>query len=97
MKSTVMVRRIDDLGRVVIPKEIRRTLRLQEGDPMEIWLEDGAVCFKKYDVAKNIMEDFLKFKNNVEEDIYDVSIPAEKRSEIFQTLRVLSELLKEEY
>ena len=49
MKATGIVRRIDDLGRVVIPKEIRRTLRIRDGDPLEIYTErDGEVIFKKY-------------------------------------------------
>lgn len=49
MKATGIVRRIDDLGRVVIPKEIRRTLRIREGDPLEIYTQrDGEVIFKKY-------------------------------------------------
>lgn len=49
MKATGIVRRIDDLGRVVIPKEIRRVLRIREGDPLEIFTErDGEVIFKKY-------------------------------------------------
>ena len=49
MKATGIVRRIDDLGRVVIPKEIRRTLRIREGDPLEIFTsKDGEVIFKKY-------------------------------------------------
>ena len=49
MKATGIVRRIDDLGRVVIPKEIRRTQRIREGDPLEIFTTgDGEVIFKKY-------------------------------------------------
>ncbi len=49
MKATGIVRRIDDLGRVVIPKEIRRTLRIREGAPLEIYTgKDGEVIFKKY-------------------------------------------------
>ena len=49
MKATGIVRRIDDLGRVVIPKEIRRTLRIREGDPLEIYTDpEGEVIFKKY-------------------------------------------------
>ena len=49
MKATGIVRRIDDLGRVVIPKEIRRTQRIREGDPLEIFISaDGEVSFKKY-------------------------------------------------
>lgn len=49
MKATGIVRRIDELGRVVIPKEIRRTLRIREGDPLEIYTDhDGEVVLKKY-------------------------------------------------
>jgi len=49
MKATGIVRRVDDLGRIVIPKEIRRTLKIREGDPLEIYTEkDGGVIFRKY-------------------------------------------------
>lgn len=49
MKATGIVRRIDDLGRVVIPKEIRRTLRIREGDPLEIYTDrEGQIILKKY-------------------------------------------------
>ena len=49
MKATGIVRRIDDLGRVVIPRDIRRTLHIKEGDPLEIYTDnDGGVTFKKY-------------------------------------------------
>ena len=49
MKATRVVRRVDDLGRIVIPKEIRRTLRIREGEPMEIFTDSGgSVIFKKY-------------------------------------------------
>lgn len=49
MKATGIVRRIDDLGRVVVPKEIRRTLRIREGDPLEIFTDrEGQIILKKY-------------------------------------------------
>lgn len=49
MKATGIVRRIDDLGRVVVPKEIRRTLKIREGDPIEIFTEkDGEIILRKY-------------------------------------------------
>ena len=49
MRATGIVRRIDDLGRVVIPKEIRRTLRIREGDPLEIFTDrEGEIILKKY-------------------------------------------------
>ncbi len=58
MKATGIVRRIDDLGRVVIPKEIRRTMRIREGDPLEIYTsKDGEVVFKKYSQIRGL-EDF---------------------------------------
>ena len=51
MKATGIVRRIDDLGRVVVPKEIRRNLGIREGDPLEIFLdEQGGIVFKPYKV-----------------------------------------------
>ena len=57
MKATGIVRRIDDLGRVVIPKEIRRTLRIREGDPLEIYTDtDGQVIFKKYSPMGELSE-----------------------------------------
>ena len=57
MKATGIVRRIDDLGRVVIPKEIRRTMRIREGDPLEIYTErDGSVIFKKYSLLGGLTE-----------------------------------------
>ena len=61
MKATGIVRRIDDLGRVVIPKEIRRTMRIREGDPLEIYTEkDGEVIFKKYSPMGELSEFAIK-------------------------------------
>ena len=60
MKATGIIRRVDDLGRVVIPKEIRRTLRIREGDPLEIFLENDCVCFQKYSVLGSLSEDILR-------------------------------------
>lgn len=57
MKATGIVRRIDDLGRVVIPKEIRRTMRIREGDALEIYTDiDGEVIFKKYSPMGELAE-----------------------------------------
>ena len=52
MKATGIVRRIDDLGRIVIPKEIRRNIGLREGDAMEIFLEDNRICLEKYGISE---------------------------------------------
>jgi AbrB family transcriptional regulator (stage V sporulation protein T) len=57
MKATGIVRRIDDLGRVVIPKEIRRTLRIREGDPLEIFTDrEGEIILKKYSPIGELTE-----------------------------------------
>ncbi|WP_461207200.1 stage V sporulation protein T [Clostridium sp. DL1XJH146] len=73
MKATGIVRRIDDLGRVVIPKEIRRTLRIREGDPLEIFTDrEGGVILKKYspigelgDFAKEYAESLHSMVGNI--------------------------------
>ena len=70
MKATGIVRRIDDLGRVVIPKEIRRTLRIKEGDPLEIFTDrEGQVILKKYSPIGELNE----FANEYCEALYDSS------------------------
>ena len=57
MKATGVVRRIDDLGRIVIPKEIRKTLRIKEGDPLEIFTDrEGGIILKKYSPIGELSE-----------------------------------------
>jgi transcriptional pleiotropic regulator of transition state genes len=51
LKATGIVRRVDDLGRIVIPKELRKTMDISEGDPLEIFIDGGSVMFKKYEPA----------------------------------------------
>ena len=65
MKATGIIRRIDDLGRVVIPKEIRRNLGIREGDPLEIFVDNGVVCFIKYqpETTTKILDDFKELKD----------------------------------
>lgn len=63
MKTTGVVRRIDDLGRIVIPKEIRKTLRIKDGESLEIFLDSDHIVLKKYSYLENIA-DF--YKNYVE-------------------------------
>lgn len=65
MKATGIVRRIDDLGRIVIPKEIRRTLKIREGDPLEIFLENDCVCFKRYSALGSLSEETLRVVQNM--------------------------------
>lgn len=60
MKATGIVRRIDDLGRVVIPKEIRRGLKIREGDPLEIFIENNGVYFQKYSTLGSLAEEPLR-------------------------------------
>ena len=61
MKATGIIRRVDDLGRVVIPKDIRRTIGIHEGEPLEIFIEGGdTVCFRKYKTNLGDAVDHLK-------------------------------------
>lgn len=73
MKATGIIRRIDDLGRVVIPKEIRRNCNIREGEPLEIFLEDGGVVFKKYlpnyrDELTNTLRNAADYYDDYEDD-----------------------------
>lgn len=65
MKATGIIRRIDGLGRVVIPKEIQRDLGIREGDPLEIFIYNGGVCFIKYqpETTTKILDDFKELKD----------------------------------
>ena len=70
MKVTGIVRRVDDLGRVVIPRELRRTLRIREGDPLEIFTgRDGEVIFKKYSLMGSLEDFDLEIISMMEEII----------------------------
>lgn len=60
MKATGIVRRIDDLGRVIIPKDIRRSLKIREGDPLEIFIENNCVCFQKHSTLESLAEEPLQ-------------------------------------
>ena len=66
MKTTGIVRRIDELGRIVIPKEIRRSLRIKEGDSLEILINNEDIILKKYSVIKNLND----FAQNITDSIH---------------------------
>lgn len=89
MKATGIVRRIDDLGRIVIPKEIRRAMRVREGDPLEIFLDcEGGVTFKKYYPEITYEED-IDDMIKVMQDDYDLKCP-----EAVELLKQARDILK---
>lgn len=81
MKATGIVRRIDDLGRVVIPKEIRRTLRIREGDPLEIFTDrEGEVILKKYSPIGELNEFASEYAESLYETTNYISIITDRDS-----------------
>lgn len=81
MKATGIVRRIDDLGRVVIPKEIRRTMRIREGDPLEIFTDrEGEVILKKYSPIGELGEFAAEYADSLNEALGHISCIADKDS-----------------
>ncbi|HHW60327.1 MAG TPA: stage V sporulation protein T [Syntrophomonadaceae bacterium] len=79
MKATGIVRRIDDLGRVVIPKEIRRTLRIREGDPLEIFVDrEGEVILKKYSPIGELGDFAKEYAESLHETIGHISMIADR-------------------
>ncbi|MFD1427954.1 AbrB family transcriptional regulator (stage V sporulation protein T) [Kroppenstedtia sanguinis] len=83
MKATGIVRRIDDLGRVVIPKEIRRTLRIREGDPLEIFVDrDGEVILKKYSPIGELGDFAKEYAEALFESIQHITLICDRDSVI---------------
>ena len=79
MKATGIVRRIDDLGRVVIPKEIRRTLRIREGDPFEIFTDrEGGVILKKYSPIGELSEFSREYAESLQQTIGNIVVVCDK-------------------
>ena len=92
MKATGIIRRVDDLGRVVIPKEVRRALRIREGEPLEIYTEGkDTVCFRKYETNLSDQVDHLKEQIETYGDL-----PYEVQAKISVLLREVEELVKGE-
>jgi AbrB family transcriptional regulator (stage V sporulation protein T) len=79
MKATGIVRRIDDLGRVVIPKEIRRTLRIREGDPLEIFVDrEGEVILKKYSPIGELGDFAKEYAESLHESTGHIALIADR-------------------
>lgn len=69
MKTTGVVRRIDELGRIVVPKEIRKTLKIRDGESLEIFLEDGNIILKKYSHFDDLKDFYNKFVASISSSI----------------------------
>lgn len=94
MKATGIIRRIDDLGRIVIPKEIRRNMNIRGGDPMEIYLDgDNRVVFEKYN--SGLLPFIHNLADRVEDNEYDTLSP-ESVKEIKGLLDKISKIVTEE-
>lgn len=92
MKATGIVRRIDDLGRIVLPKEVRRTMKIREGDPLEIFLSDDGVTLKKYTVKENLTEMFENVLETADEMLEGVHYDTPGREELTGTVVELQKL-----
>jgi len=93
MKATGIVRRIDDLGRVVIPKEIRRTLRIREGDPLEVFVDrDGEVILKKYSPIRELGEFAKEYADSLFESTGHITCISDR-----DTIIAVSGASKKEY
>jgi len=93
VKATGIVRRIDELGRVVVPKEIRRTLRLREGDPLEIFTDrEGGVILKKYSPIRELTNFASEYSDSLEQTIGNIILVCDRDNIIS-----VSGVIKKEY
>lgn len=91
MRATGIVRRVDDLGRVVIPKEIRRSMGIKEGEPLEIYLENDAVIFRRY--SYNLVHEIERVAELIE---CNCNADRETMADISRMLSTIAELVKDE-
>lgn len=102
MRATGILRRIDDLGRIVIPKEIRRSMRIREGDALEIFTEKDMICFKKYNPNEDFLEEIKSLENDMLNEYYmtgntqEINIIKMAFQEIRYQLKVIEEKREEE-
>ena len=90
MRATGIVRRIDDLGRIVIPKEIRRTMRIREGEPLEIFTENNMICIKKYEPEKKEREKIREYVAQNYHRILSLFSDGDTTTVIFETGKKVS-------
>lgn len=86
MKVTGIVRRVDELGRIVIPKEIRRTSHIREGDPLEIYLYEDGIVLKPYEVCSTYKDQVKCLADRIKEDY---ALDTNQRVRILQAIRNL--------
>lgn len=93
MKATGIVRRIDDLGRVVLPKEIRRFMRIREGDALEIFTFEGGIILRKHSL--NHPYELEAIADEMRDDAHNCNCDDERRQSIFDIAHKLYEVAKE--
>ncbi len=92
MKKTGIIRRVDDLGRIMIPKEIRRALKINDGDPMEIFINNNMVCYQKYEPEVTYIETIDSIIKTLSADM---DINSTKRNMLKVKMEEAISLLKE--
>lgn len=89
MKATGVVRRIDDLGRIVIPKEIRRSFKINEGDSLEIFVDNNGIVLKKYSLLDDMVEIALKLVEVVRK-VYNKNVIITDKESVIATVKDLN-------
>lgn len=95
MKATGIIRRIDELGRVVIPSEIRRSQRLKEGDALELWTgADGAIILKKYDPRPGVVDAVDGLLDLLSDEDLAKTLPTEETAAVKAVLQLFKKELE---
>ena len=92
MRATGIVRKIDDLGRVVIPREIRKQFGIEEGDPFEIFVNKDEIILRRYEVSIGLKELVRRLENEFSDIKNDIE--AETANKIYEHISALQDILK---
>lgn len=93
MKATGIVRTIDHLGRLCLPKELRRTLHIGDGDPVEFYVDDSKIIIRKYDAAGDMEQLLDNLENSIR--LCDPIVPADKMWKLLEEVKVMRQILAE--
>ena len=92
MRYTQYIRHIDDLGRIVVPKEVRRLLRIHEGDAFEIVIHENMVCFKKYNPSAHLADNTVDLQTDIDEVINEFGLSLESKQLLGDAKKLLQQV-----
>ena len=95
MKATGIIRRVDDLGRIVIPKELRRSFDIRDGDPIEMYVTEDTIILKKYDRLQNTKDRIRNLRDHIMTAMQEGDLSPEIGKDLIEKVSAMRESLEQ--